>query len=366
VAVVLERLLARASGWVLDHVKPDWVDYVVSNTMTDINRRWNGFLWTYDLKALVVAVEDEAPDVKTFVLQPNQHWRGFQPGQHVEVCLPIDDGVLVRRHYSISSGAEGRLRITVKRLQDGVASQWMHAQLHPGMCLTLGMPQGRFSYQDQAKVLYLCAGSGITPCHSMVAALLDRPVADRPDIQLVAQFRQAADVIFKPALKAWAKAGVKVATLLSSEASRLDAAQLQSLCPDLLERDVYLCGPTGFMTQMIAHLEALHVDLRRVHSERFVMADAPVEVAANFEAEGAEVYFEHINACITLRAQDQGKTLLQLADEHGLNLESGCGKGMCGTCKLTVHEGVVSGNVLGRAVSLCTAYPASRVVVLGA
>lgn len=365
---MLERVLARASGWLLDHVKPQWVDYLVSNTMTDANRWLNGFLWTYDLKGLLVAVEDEAPGVKTFVMRPNQHWHGFQPGQHVEVALPMhgDGGELVRRHYSISSWSKGRLRITVKRLEGGLASQWMHANLHPGMCITLSMPQGRFSYQDQAKVLYLCAGSGITPCHSMVAALLERPVADRPDIQVVAQFRQAADVIFKPALAAWAEAGVNVTTLLSSEASRLDLAKLQSLCPDVRERDVYLCGPTGFMTQMIAHLEALNVDLKRVHTERFVMADAVVECAANFEAEGAEVYFEHINARITLRAQDQGKTLLQLADEHGLNLESGCGKGMCGTCRLTVHEGVVSGNVLGRAVSLCTAYPASRVVVLGA
>lgn len=366
--MVLERMLARVSAWVLDHVKPQWVHYVVSNTMTDVNRWLNGFLWTYDLKALLVAVEDEAPDVKTFVLQPNQHWRGCQSGQHVEVCLPIEgaDGGLVRRHYSISSWSEGRLRITVKRLQDGVASRWMHAQWHPGMWLTLGMPQGRFLYQEQPKVLYLCAGSGITPCHSMVAALLARPVADRPDIQVVAQFRHAEDVIFKPALTAWAQKGVKVTTLLSSEVSRLDAPQLQRLCPDVLTRDVYLCGPTGFMAQMMAHLEALQVDLRRVHTERFVMAEPTVECAANFEAEGAEVYFEHINARIVLTAKDQGKTLLRLADEHGLNLESGCGKGMCGTCRLTVHEGMVSGNVLGRAVSLCTAYPASRVVVLGA
>ena len=59
------------------------------------------------------------------------------------------------------------------------------------------------------------------------------------------------------------------------------------------------------------------------------------------------------------------KSLLQLAHERGIALESGCEQGSCGTCKLTLHEGAVSGNTLGRAVYLCTAYPASRTLVLG-
>lgn len=369
---MLERVLARANRWALDRIGPQWVDYVVSNTMTDFNRRVNGFLWTYDLKAQVERVIDEAPGVKTFVLRPNQHWHRFKPGQHVEVSLPIA-GEQVRRRYSVSQAPRGRLSITVKRVAQGRGSNWMHQHLRAGMNLRIGHPQGRFCYEGQAKVLYLCAGSGITPCHSMVAALLEQPVAERPDIQVMAQFREAADVIFQDSLQSWRQAGVKVLTALSAapastshdQASRLNADTLRQHCPDLAERDVYLCGPTGFMTQMIADLSALGVDMARVHSERFVAADEPA-VSCDFQVEGTELCFPHLDATITLTAQDQGKTLLQAATDHGLVLEAGCGQGMCGTCKLHLQDGHVSGNALGQAVYLCTAYPASCRVVLSA
>ena len=372
---MLDRALNRASRWVLDNVDTHWVDYVASNTMTDLNRRLNGFIWTYDIQAQVVSVIDEAPDVKTFVLRPNQLWRGLQPGQHVEVVLPIGDGEPVKRYYSPSLLPRGRMSITVKQTARGIASRWMHQHLRPGMSLRINPAQGRFCHQGQAKVLYLCAGSGITPCHAMVNALLAQPPAERPDMQVIAQFRQASDVIFKDALRDWVRAGVKVTTALSvlpayqaspaGQAPRLDAGQIRRLCPDLLDRDVYLCGPAGFMAQMMSHLDALGVDPARVHTERFAMAPAGAAQAGSFQAEGAEVVFQHLGKRITLSAADQGKTLLQAARDHGLNLESGCCQGMCGTCKLTLHEGQVSGNTLGKAVYLCTAYPASSPLVLG-
>ena len=372
---MLERALARANRWALDHIQPKWVDYVASNTMTEVNRRLNSFIWTYDLQAQVVRVVNEAPGVKTFELRPNQHWRAFKPGQHVEVLLPID-GERVRRHYSATALPKGRFSITVKHVNQGRASQWMHQNLRAGMKLKLSQAQGRFCHQGQSKLLYLCAGSGITPCHSMVNSLLAQPAAEQPNIQVIAQFRQDSDVIFKSALQTWTQAGVNVTTALSSlsntapcpagQSPRLDAIQLQRLCPDLLQRDIYLCGPSGFMTQMVDHLRALQVDLSRVHTERFTVAEQAAPSSDHFQTEGAEVFFQHLNTRITLTAQDQGKTLLQLAQAHGLPVESGCCQGMCGTCKLVVRDGQASGNVLGKAVYLCTAYPASRNLVLDA
>lgn len=372
---MLDRALARVNGWALDTVTPRWVDYLVSNTMTDFNRWLNGFLWTYDLKAVVERIDDEALGVKTFVLRPNQHWRGFQPGQHIEVCLLIN-GQTVRRHYSLTGLPDGRFSITVKCSATGQASNWMHQHLSAGTSLKIGHPQGRFCHLGQAKLLFLCAGSGITPCHSMLSALLAQPELQRPDLQLMAQFRQASDVIFSETLQQWAQDGLKVTTAFSGlspaqcnlpdVSPRLDQAQLWHRCPDLLERDIYLCGPTGFMNEMMGHLQALNVDLTRVHTERFVMAEPAAASATQFEAAGAEVFFQHLGARITLTAEDQGKTLLQLGLDHGVLLESGCCQGMCGTCKLTVHEGQVSGNSLGKAVYLCTAYPASRSLVLDA
>lgn len=374
---MLERSLAGVNRWVLDHVSPQWVDFVASNTMTDLNRRINRFIWTYELKAQVVEVRDEAPDVKTFVMRPNQLWRGMKPGQYVELVLPLADasGASLRRHYSATLLPRGRFSLTVKRLANGRASRWMHEHLQPGSVVELGATAGRFCHQGQARVLFVAAGSGITPVHSMVEALLQQPAAERPDMQVVGQFRTPDDVIFKAAQQAWARAGVKVSTVFSQQAAgearvaRVDARLLEALCPDLRERDIYLCGPDGFMAEMIDGLRELGVDLTRVHTERFAPAKPPAGGPANseetFDTEGACVHFRHVGASLDLTAADRGKTFLQIAQDHGLNLESGCGQGMCGTCKLTLHEGEVRGNQLGCAVYLCTAYPGSREVVLG-
>lgn len=366
---MLERAVHGASRWVLDRVDPQWVDYVASNTMTDINRRLNRFIWTYELQAQVVRVVDEAPGVKTFELRPNQLWRGMAPGQHVAVLLPVDGDAapLLRRHYSATVLPRGRVSITVKRLIGGRGSHWMHEHLKPGVLLQMEAAQGSFVHKGQARVLHLCAGSGITPAHSMVESLLAGPPDQRPDLQVIAQFSCTDDVIFKAALPRWQQHNVKVDTVFGGQAgARLTAEKLQALCPDLQQRDIYLCGPTGFMTQMLSHLQALGVDLARVHTERFTVPDAVAGPAEGFSAEGTEVVFKHLGGRrITLTAADQNKTLLQAARDHGLDLEAGCCQGMCGTCKLTVHEGEVSGNTLGRAVYMCTAYPASRTLVLG-
>lgn len=366
---MLERAVHGASRWVLDRVDPQWVDYVASNTMTDLNRRFNRFIWSYEPQAQVVRVIDEAPGVKTFELRPNQLWRGMRPGQHVEVLLPVDGDKAppLRRCYSATVLPRGRISITVKRLIGGRGSHWMHQHLKPGVLLRLGPAQGGFVHQGQAKVLHLCAGSGITPAHSMIEALLAGPAGQRPDLQLIAQFSCTDDVIFKAALRRWPQQGVKVDTVFGGRTgARLSAQKLQALCPDLGERDIYLCGPDGFMRAMMSHLQALGVDLARVHTERFTAPDTSARPAEGFRAEGTEVLFSHLGRRITLTAADQNKTLLQAARDHGLDLESGCCQGMCGTCKLTVHDGEVSGNTLGRAVYLCTAYPASRSLVLGA
>jgi ferredoxin-NADP reductase len=372
---MLDALMGRANRWALDWLGPQWVDYLASNTMTEFNRWVNDFIWTYELKAQVLKVIDEAPGVKTFVLRPNQHWRGFKPGQHIELNLKID-GQSVRRHYSISAARAGTVSITVKRLAHGRVSGWLHEHLRAGMQLRISPAQGRFCQEGQAKLLYLSAGSGITPCHAMVNGLLQSPLSQQADVQVIAQFRHAADVIFKSSLQRWAREGVKVTTALSSpmQASsgqddtepRLDALSLLRLCPDLKERDIYLCGPTGFMAQMLEILSGHGVDMARVHTERFVAAEATVPEPGAFNIDGAELYFQHLDKRLTLSSKDQGKSLLQVALDHGVPLESGCCQGMCGTCRLNLQDGRVTGNVLGQVVYLCTSYPASREMVLNA
>jgi ferredoxin-NADP reductase len=321
----------------LRHVGRDWLDYIASNTMTDFNRRWNTFIWTYELQAIVVAVKDEAPDVKTFTLMPNQLWKGMAPGQYITVKAKVE-GEEVQRNYSLSPMDEdGCFTITVKRVAGGKLSPWLHSHVEPGMVLPIEQPQGRFVYRQQSKVLFICAGAGITPCYSMLHELMGRTM--RPDM--------AADQAghFAPALT---------------------ADNIEQLLPDFRERDIYLCGPQGFMDKMVGILKDKGYDLDKLDTERFVSHDIHALTPSDFKTAQAEIHFRHLDKHIQLTEADQGRTIMQIAEAHGVPIESGCRQGMCGTCKLTIKEGQVSGNTLGNAVYLCSAHPASNKLVLDA
>jgi ferredoxin-NADP reductase len=369
---MLERLKAGLNRQLLTRIDRSWIDYVVSNTMTEFNRSWNGLLWTYELKAQVLRVDDDASGVKTFTLLPNQHWKHMRAGQHIEVTME-QQGQQHRRHYSLASAQNGAVSITVKRVEGGVVSNWLHDHLKPGMPLTIGHARGQFTLDSPAPVLFICAGSGITPCHALMTDLLQgqRPI----DAVFHAQFARKDEVIFERSLRAWQEQGSAVTIGLSRPGTgdvesgrftpRLNEANFAQMFPDFMSRDIYLCGPQGFMEEVTAILKRQGYDMGRLHTERFT-AHRGTGARANFSPTDAEIYFQHLDTRITLSEADRGLSLLQIAENHGLHLETGCRQGMCGTCKLTLKEGQVTGNTLGTAVYLCTAFPASCEVVLDA
>lgn len=364
---MLQALKARASVRALQWLGRDRVDYLASNTMMVLNRAVNDFLWTYDLKAVVTAVRDEAPGVKSFTLMPNQHWQGMQAGQYVEVTVDAD-GRTLTRCYSPTVLPDGGIRITVKRAGLGEVSGWMHDWLKPGGVLGLSQAQGCFRYRGQDKLLFLCAGSGITPCHAMIAERLAS--GDAVDMQLHARFATAADVIFAETLRDW-KSRLPVDIALSREvadgySALLTPDNFEARYPDFRDRDIYLCGPAGFMESLVLMLTNLGYNLGRLHTERFTQNGGESLGSLDFQSAPPEIRFNHLNATVQLTAEDAGLTLLEAARRHGVPVESGCCKGMCGSCKLTLKEGKVSGNALGQAVYLCTSYPDSAKVVLDA
>src|SRR6266545_3524542 len=156
--------------------------------------------WLGELRARVVAVISETPDVKTFVLRPNGAWRGHRAGQHTTIELEID-GVRVRRCYSISSAPGDQLpAITVKRVPGGRVSGWLHDHVQPGHVLRLAPAAGDFVLPERApqRLLLLSGGSGITPVMSM---LLDLATRERiSDVVFVHHARAEGDVIFRAAL----------------------------------------------------------------------------------------------------------------------------------------------------------------------
>jgi ferredoxin-NADP reductase len=153
-----------------------------------------------------------------------------------------------------SRARTGRIAITVKRVAGGKLSQHLCDHATVGTWLDIGPAFGGMTLPAplDAPLLFLAAGSGITPLMSMTRALVARgmPVA----LTLLYWARRRDELCFVEELRELARehAGFKLRFFLTGDAAssndegegRIDAAQLASHVPDLASRRVFACGPT--------------------------------------------------------------------------------------------------------------------------
>jgi ferredoxin-NADP reductase len=306
------------------------------------------------IRARVVEIREETPDVRSFVLRPNRKWPGFVAGQHVTVALEIR-GVRHHRTYSLSSAPADRfLRLTVKRHAGGRVSNALHDQLAIGDVLVLSPPAGEFVLPPvpPRKMLLLSAGSGITPVMSMLRDLHHR--APERDVVFGHVCRTPADTIFAAELRALAASmpALRLATHLTAERGRLDGDGIAALAPDYAERWTWLCGPASFMEMVQARWDAEGL-ADRLACERFSGPTArrravgvPVQVRAT-----------RSNQSFTTTGE---LPLLVEAERAGLAPKHGCRIGICRTCRCRMTSGTVENlrtgelsSEPGRLIQLC-------------
>ena len=127
---------------------------------------------------------------------------------------------------------------------------------------------------------------------------------------------------------------------------RLDFAQIKARLP-LDDYDFYLCGPSGFLQGMYDGLRALNIVDQRIHAEAFGpstlqrLAVEQLATATQLPAASAPVPVYFALSAKEARWAPGSGSLLELAESRGLNPDSSCRGGSCGTCKTRL----VSGNV---------------------
>jgi ferredoxin-NADP reductase len=302
-------------------------------------------------------VVPEAPNVKTFVFRPPSGATFlFRAGQFITLELPVKGGPLYRT-YTISSSPTSNvyLSITVKAQPDSVGSRWLVENLVPGMRLNVKGPGGVFHLprQPNSKYLFISAGSGVTPMMSMATFLWER--GEEPDISFIQCANRPSDLIFRKRLEYMAGRvrGLRLNFVVAEEDAyevwtgyrgHFNQLMLGLMTPDYLDRDVYCCGPEGFMTAVRETLLSLGYDMERYHQETFqapVMRvediEVPEDVVPQEEAK-AEIAFVNSGVTATCTETD---TVLAIAKASGLNMPSGCNFGVCGTCKVKTRSGQV-------------------------
>ena len=304
-------------------------------------------LWSsHKLQARVESVWDETSDARTITLRPGRNWRRHRAGQHIRIGVPIG-GRRFTRTYSISSSPERRdgcITVTVKVLDGGRMSGHLVRQLLVGSYLPVGLPQGDFLVPEAVPVrpLFITAGSGVTPVMSMLRTWAI--VGNMPDVVHIHYAPHSYDAIFGSELEALASGGhryhytpvyTRDGDDPANEPRHFSAAQLDELCPDWRERDVWACGPQSLLEAVETHFNEAGRG-RFLHIERF---RAPT-VSIGDDAEGGTVTFLSDPQDVTTAA-DAATPLLRVAEDAGLNPDHGCRMGICHTCDVPLVAGTV-------------------------
>lgn len=315
--------------------------------------------------AVIVAVIDETPDTKTFVLRPHTSWSGHRAGQFVTVTVEVD-GVRTSRCYSLSSAPNAPLlAITVKRVPGGRMSAWLHDAMGPGDRLGLSDPAGDFALPTSAPtgLLLLSGGSGITPVMSILRDLAARDAVD--DVVFLHHARSRADIIFHAELERLAAQhpSLRLVFCLDDDPDTprgFHEATFARLVPDYAQRHTYLCGP-GAMMQRVEDLYACAGLSHRLDLERFV--SPAVAMPTDVSPEGVRIRLTNTGATVT--AQGPGSLLDQL-ERAGERPRHGCRMGICHTCTCTKRSGAVQNLLTGEVstepdqlIQLCISVPRS-------
>jgi ferredoxin-NADP reductase/MOSC domain-containing protein YiiM len=287
------------------------------------------------------------------------------PGQFLVLRLrPDPQGAPVLRNYSMSGkpGAE-TFRISVKEEVNGLASTFIHNQVHAGDILEVSAPRGSFTLRPaDVPVVLLSAGIGATPVLAMLYELAGTAgSAPPPEIWWLYGARNRDNHPFaqesRGLLKALPRSHTYVAYSRPGPGDRLgeDYDGPGHLSVPLIqqlgvppEADFYLCGPASFLSGMTASLKEWGV--QRIHTEVFGpepsvtpgIAGAPKgspHPPAGVIGSGPQVSFTRSG--LTVPWGPGFQSLLELAEACDVPVKWACRTGVCHTCECALIDGAL-------------------------
>jgi len=269
----------------------------------------------------------------------------------------------VVRCYSLSERPRpDYYRVSIKRVPPppdrpeappGLSSNFFHDHVQTGNTLMVKAPSGHFHLVEDSSlsVVLIAGGIGITPMLSILNTLLEG--GSRREIWLYYGVRNAAEQIMKEYLRELERLHDNfhlhlccsnpdegdVAGVDYRHQGRIDIPLLRATLK-LMRYQFYVCGPRPMMESLVPGLEEWGVDGGDIHYESFGPASlsnrggtkAPSDraVTVTFGKSGTRVPWN----------PDVG-SLLELAESHGIEVESGCRAGSCGSCRTRVETGEI-------------------------
>ncbi len=349
----------------------------------------------YDL--VIKDIVNETRDTISVVFgQPADKPITYKSGQFLTLIVPLN-GKEVRRSYSLCSSpfVDEDLSVTIKRVEEGVMSNWLADNLSVGDTIKVMEPMGQFTteYDPTRKrhVIMFAGGSGITPMMSLIKSIL----AKEPEsiVTLIYCNRDIDSVIFRDALEAMQtrdEGRLHIIHILDNAPVNWQGysgllnhdilTKLFERIPDWgIESTTYLmCGPEGMMKNVDSLLEMRQIPKEKIFRESFVQGILNKEEKKEATAaDGGEL----IERVVTIRYDGQeykvtvppDKGILESALDQGIDLPYSCQSGLCTACrgkalsgkvKLDEEEGLSQSERAEGYVLTCVGHPLTDDVVI--
>jgi ferredoxin-NADP reductase len=326
-------------------------------------------LWSAtDYRAQVKQVRSESKNCYTLVLKPTKKWPGFQSGQYVELQV-IKNGAKVSRCFSISSAPEqyvrfGTIELTIRAQDKGRITPWLKQTLNSTSTVGLSAAQGDFVIKDRSRpILMIAGGSGITPFRSYLHNQEKKSSTQKASLLYYA--RKQGEHLFDQELERISDGNKNLTAHLIStaETGYFSLKQIKKKFPDNLDYDIYICGPNSMTKEINRLLLSAKVNEKNIHIERF----GPVPIDFNMLDKAGTVNFSESRKSAELGSNTN---LLALAENNGLQPESGCRMGICHKCSCRKTSGVVYNTLTDsysdtgqEDIQLCVSIPVGEVTI---
>jgi len=320
-------------------------------------------------------VEDINRSICSFYLVPldGKPLPTFKPGQFLTFRLLIEDPVThivktIVRCYSLSDSPQpDYYRISVKRVSapvdqphipPGLSSNFFHDHIQEGSTVLVKAPSGHFHLMDNEHlpIVLICGGIGITPMLSILNTILEQEI--KTEVWLYYGIRNADEHIMKEKLQVLAVMHENFHLHVCYSApnqndvegvdyqhnTRVEISLLRATLK-LMRHQFYVCGPKSMMESLVPDLEDWGVNSDDIYYESFgpaTLTRHKKTVPVVSSADPINITFSQTGKSIPW--DPTADSLLEFAEANGIEVESGCRAGSCGSCQTKVKNGDIDYN----------------------
>lgn len=339
----------------------------------EIQRQIASSTWSGLRKFRVSKITNDATDIRSFYLVPHdgKSFPEFEPGQYLTFNLKLKDREKpLVRCYSLSSSPfeKKHYRISIKRLDPprdmpgvaaGLSSNFFHNDLTEDDIIDIKAPAGNFTLDisKQRPIVLIGGGIGITPMLSMLEGICG--VGSTRETWLFYGIRNGAECIMRDRIKELSAdhENIHVQFCYSNPRDQVDILEQDyqyngRVTPELLKTtlksnnyEFYICGPGPMMESLTSGLKEWGVPDADINFEAFGPASIKKTSAASQNltlAPETKVTIEFSKSSKIIAWDDTCTSILELAEDNNITIDSGCRAGSCGTCVTALKSGEVS------------------------